>query len=877
MSLAQKIQMVHGASGPYVGNIPGIPALCIPIIWLEDGPNGVGEGLGGVTQMPAAVAAAATWDTAAEQQYGNVVGSEEFGKGTTIDLGPTVNIVRDPRFGRAFETMSEDPFLAGQLSAAEIQGVQGTGEMAQVKHLGVYNQETNRNSPSDNAIIDPRTQQEIYFPQFQAAVQQGAASSVMCSYSFVNGTDACENTGMLKNALKTQFAFPGFVTSDWGGTHSTVAAANAGLDMQMPDGGFFGTPLQNAVNNGQVSMATLNSMVSRILTELFTFGLMDNPQHAASTGATVTSTAHQTVARNIAEEGTVLLKNSGNALPFNTSTVKSIAVIGTDATSPQTAGGGSAAVSSSGTVTPLQGITSRAGSGISVQSQPGDNSGNIAAAVNLARNSSVAVVFASYFTSEGSDIGNINLSGNSDTLISQVAAANPNTIVVLNTGSAVTMPWLGSVAGVLENWYPGQQDGNAIAALLFGDVNPSGKLPVTFPKSLADVPASTPAQWPGTNGQVQYSEGVNVGYRWYQAKNIAPLFPFGFGMSYTSFAFSNLSVSALDAHGKATVTATVTNTGSRAGSDVAQLYVGDPATTGEPPQQLKGFTRVTLNPGASTTVSFPVTLHDLAFWNDSTSSWTTALGTYRIFVGDTSASPQLTGSLAVNSTNAGNTVTVTNPQGMSSPVGTAASLPVAATDSAGGQSLSWTASGLPAGLSINSGTGVISGTATAAGTSTVTVTATDGTGATGQTAFVWTATTGGGGGPAPHTGPVVAGVSAGLCVDVRAASSADNTPVQIFTCNGTVAQVWTVAAGNTLQAMGKCLDVTGGGTANATKVVLFGCNGTGAQVWQPQSNGSLLNPQSGRCLDDPGATTASGTQLQIWDCNGTNAQNWTLP
>jgi beta-glucosidase len=874
MSLAQKIQLVHGAGGPYVGNIPGIPALCIPTIWLEDGPVGVGEGLGGVTQMPAAVAAAATWDTAAEQQYGNVVGSEEFGKGTTIDLGPTVNIIRDPRWGRAFESMSEDPFLDGQLASAEIRGVQNTGELAQVKHLGVYNQETNRNTPSDNAIIDQRALQEIYLPQFQASVQQGAASSVMCSYSYVNGTNACENSVMIKNALDNQFAFPGFVTSDWGGTHSTVAAANAGLDMQMPDASFFGTPLQNAVNAGQVSTATLNSAVSRILTELFTFGLMDNPQHAASTGATVTTTAHQTTARNIAEEGSVLLKNTGT-LPLNPSTVKSIAVIGTEATSPQTAGGGSAGVSSSGTVTPLQGITSRAGAGISVQSQPGDNSGNIAAAVNLARNSSVAIVFASYFESEGSDIGNINLSGDSDTLISQVAAANPNTIVVLNTGSAVTMPWLSSVAGVFENWYPGQQDGNAIAALLFGDVNPSGKLPVTFPKSLADVPASTTAEWPGTNGTVQYAEGVNVGYRWYQAKNIAPLFPFGFGLSYTNFSYSNLSVSPLDAHGKATVTATVTNTGARAGSDVAQLYVGDPATTGEPPEQLKGFNRVTLNPGASTTVSFPVTLHDLAFWNDSTSSWTTATGNYGIFVGDTSASPQLTGSLTVNSTNAGNTVSVASPQGMSSPVGVSASLPITATDSAGGQTMSWTASGLPAGLSINSGTGVISGTASTAGTSTVTVMATDGTGATGTMSFVWTASTPSATAP-PGSGAIVAGVSASLCVDVRAASSADGTPVQIFTCNGTVAQSWTVSGG-TLQALGKCLDVTGAGTANGTKVQLFTCNGSGAQTWQPQSNGSLLNPVSGRCLDDPGATTTSGTQLQIWDCNGTNAQNWTLP
>jgi beta-glucosidase len=875
MSQAQKISLVHGAGGNYVGNTPAIPALCVPAVGLEDGPAGVGEGLTGVTQLPAPVAAAATWDPAAEQQYGAVVGSEESGKGASIDLGPTVNIVRDPRWGRAFESMTEDPYLAGQLGAAEIKGVQGTGELAQVKHLGVYNQETNRNTPSDNAILDARAEQEIYLPQFQASVQQGAASSVMCSYSTVNGTYACQNPGMLNNALDNQFGFPGFVTSDWGATHSTVASANSGLDQEMPGGDFFGSALQTALSNGQVSTATLNGMVGRILTEMFAFGLFDNTPHG-STGATVTSAAHQTTARQIAEQGTVLLRNTGGALPLTTASTKSIAVIGTDAsTAVLSAGGGSAAVKSSGTVTPLQGITSRAGSGVSVQYAPADSATAIQQAATLAKSSSVAVVFASMNESEGSDLGNIDLPGTQNQLISAVAAANPNTVVVLNTGSAVTMPWVNSVAGVLESWYPGQEDGNAIAAVLFGDVNPSGKLPVSFPKSLADVPASSAAQWPGTNGTVQYSEGVNVGYRWYQAKNIVPLFPFGFGLSYTTFGFSNLQVSGPDAHGKATATATVTNTGTKAGSDVAQLYVGDPAATGEPPAQLKGFTKVALQPGASTTVSFPITMHDLAYWNDSTSGWTTATGTYRIQVGDTSASPQLSGSLNVTSTSTGNTVTVTNPQGMSSPVGTAAALTVQAADSAGGQALTYTATGLPAGLTIAAGTGAISGTATAAGTSTVTVTATDGTGAAGSTTFVWTATNGTGTGGT--TGPIVAGVAAGLCVDVHSAATANGTAIQLYQCNGTNAQDWTVATGGALQSLGKCMDVTGAGTANGVKIQLYDCNGSGAQVWQPQSNGSLLNPASGRCLDDPSAATTNGTQLQIYDCNGSAGQRWTLP
>src|SRR5882757_3095060 len=725
MTQDQKIAMLHGNgnSSPYIGNLSAIPSLCIPAIGLQDGPGGPGDGVGGVTQLPAPVAGAATWDVALEKQYGTVAGNENAGKGVNVSLGPTLNIARDPRWGRGFETFSEDPFLTGQMASAEIQGLQSQGVMAQAKHAAAYNQETNRNSIADNVIVDTRVLEEIYLPGFQAAVKQGAAASVMCGYSVVNGIFDCENPFLLNTALYQQAGFGGFVASDFGALHSAAPAANAGMTMEMPGAAFFGSGLASAVAGGQVSQATLDTMVSRVLTQMFAFGMFDK-QPTGNTGTVVTTPAHVTTAKQIAEEGTVLLKNNG-VLPLSTATTKSIAIIGADGgAGVASVGGGSATVTSSGTVSPLTGIQNRAGTGATVQFNDGSN---VASAVSLAQSSNVAIVFGTYPQNEGTDNTTIDLPASQNQLISSVAAANPRTIVVLNTGSAVTMPWLSSVAGVFENWYPGQQDGNAIAALLFGDVNPSGKLPVTFPKSLADVPASTTAQWPGTNGTVQYAEGVNVGYRWYQAKNITPLFPFGFGLSYTNFAYSNLTVSPLDAHGKATVTATVTNTGSRAGSDVAQFYVGDPATTGEPPKQLKGFTRVTLNPGASTTVSFPVTLHDLAFWNDSTSSWTTATGTYGMFVGNTSASPQLSGTLAVNSTSAGNTVTVANPQGMSSPVGTAASMPITATDSAGGQTMSWTASGLPAGLSINSGSGVISGTATTAGTSTVTVTATDGT------------------------------------------------------------------------------------------------------------------------------------------------------
>ncbi|MBP0457211.1 fibronectin type III-like domain-contianing protein [Streptomyces bomunensis] len=343
----------------------------------------------------------------------------------------------------------------------------------------------------------------------------------------------------------------------------------------------------------------------------------------------------------------------------------------------------------------------------------------------------------------------------------------------------------------MEGWYAGQSEGAAIAVLLFGDVNPSGKLPVSFPKALTDLPASTAAQWPGQNDQVEYSEGLAMGYRWYQSKTVTPLFPFGYGLSYTTFGYSALSVTGPDQHGNATVTATVTNTGDRAGADVAQLYITDPAAASEPSRQLKGFQRVDLQPGASEQVSFTLPAHSLSYWNTAIDSWTMATGAYGIAVGDTSDRPQLTGSLNVTSTSTGNSIAISNPAGMSSTAGAGANLALHASDSSTGQSLRWTATGLPAGLAVDPGTGTISGTPTTAGTSTVTVAATDGTGATGSTSFVWTVTPAGGpGGPG---GPVVSGLSSTLCMDVQAASTADGTPVQTWTCNGTPAQQWSPA------------------------------------------------------------------------------------
>jgi beta-glucosidase len=794
MTLDDKIAMVDGVgfstgTAGYVGHIAANPRLCIPGLNLEDGPQGVADNVPGVTQLPAPVALAAAFDPALAREYGSVVGGEERGKGADVNLGPTVNIVRDPRWGRAFEAYGEDPYLSGQTAVGYIDGVQAQGVLSQVKHLAVYNQETNRNTPADDAIISQRTMREIYLPQFAAAVTQARAASVMCSYSTINGEYACQNSEILTRILKQQWRFPGFVTSDWGATHSTVASANAGLDMQMPGGQGFGTdyygaPLKQAVQAGQVPMATLDTMVSRILTEMFRFNLFANPP-AGSLTNTVTTSAHARTGQRVAETGTVLLKNDQNVLPLRPR--RSVALIGADAGRyALTSGGGSAGVIAPYVVTPQQGITQRGHqSGVAVTYSQGDVPvsgaldpvpasafpGNLTAtyynnttqtgtpaatgtvpdinlswngkspapgvnaagwsarftgpitlpaagtydlslaftgqasvtidgkqvipsqsqfggvaraavdlpagttslevdyadtipigtdaltlgwappqtpsllqqAVQAAKRADVAVVFASDFETEGADLATIDLPPSENQLISAVAAANPDTVVVLNTGDAVTMPWIQSVKGVIEAWYPGQDDGNEIAAVLFGDVNPSGKLPVTFPRSLAQVPASTPAQWPGVDGTVQYSEGLLVGYRWYTTRHIAPLFPFGSGLSYTTFAFSHLTVR--PGRGQTvTVTAGITNTGSRTGADVAQLYVGDPAATGEPAEQLKGFQRVTLAPGQTRQVSFTLDRGAFAWWNGQ---WTVTPGRYALMVGDSSAHLPLTESVEV--------------------------------------------------------------------------------------------------------------------------------------------------------------------------------------------------------------------------------------
>jgi beta-glucosidase len=592
---------------------------------------------------------------------------------------------------------------------------------------------------------------------------------MMCSYAVVNGNASCQNADMQLDGVDNQANYGGFITSDWGADYNNVASVEGGMDIGMPFPGSIASELSAAISAGTLSQSTVNEAVSRILTQMFAFGMFDNAQ-AGSLSATVTTTAHQQTALQLGEEGTVLLKNNG-ILPLNPSGNESIAVIGTNAgAGVEIAGGGSGTVTSSGTVWPLTGIQDAAGPNVKVTYTAGDDNGttDIPQAVAAAQAATDAIIDVSLPEGEETDLTSLDLSSADETMIADVAAANPNTVVVINSGGPVVMPWLNSVAGVFENWYGGQETGAAMAALIFGTADPSGKLPVTFPASLSQVPAQTTAQWPGTASGVDFSEGVDIGYRWYQSQNITPLFPFGYGLSYTKFSFSNLNVGGFKANGTATVTATVTNTGSVAGADVAQLYVGDPAASQDPPEQLRGFQRVSLNPGQSATVSFPLTIHDLAAWSSTDNAWEAQAGTYSISVGDSSANRPLTGStslaneltgqIAAGAAAAGvspantavsanvspnsdvpgaETVGVVNPYGYSSPKGTGVSFTMQADDSNPSQTLTFTATGLPPGTSIASN-GTISGAGTTLGTYTVTVTATDTEGVSGTATFVWT-------------------------------------------------------------------------------------------------------------------------------------------
>jgi beta-glucosidase len=738
MTLNDKLGMVDlAAAGGYENRDEGVPRLCIPALTLQDGPNGIAHGARGVTQLPASLGIAASFDTSLAYRYGQVEGQEARGKGIDVVQGPELNLDRVPQSGRAFEAYGEDPYLTAALGVADIEGIQSEGVMADAKHYTAYNQETARFLV--NELVSPRALAEVYQVPFEAAVEQGQVASIMCAYGTLDSVNDCSSP-YLYQALSS-WDFTGFVRSDLNAVQAPVRAFAAGLSMIKPDAG---SVLRAAVLQHQLTMSSLDDAVRRVLTEMFAFGMIEHPR-TGRVRARVTTRAHALFARQAAESSIVLLKDYRGALPLDAKRLRSVAVIGADAgRATMSAGHGSAQVRAPYVVTPLAALKVALGRRVKVvychgggaalqlppvpegtlfgpsepsnglgsldasgagpegdadfhelrvsavtplvatasAEEPGRNwstwkttivpqrsglyalsltqfgdtwlrlagrlvmaspglhapapwsatvhlragrryalrltwyaatpnvqpvlgmayeSGAIAAAVKAARSAGAAVVFANDFNSEAVDRPSLSLPGDQNALITAVAAANPRTIVVLNTGGPVLMPWLSKVAAVVEAWYPGQEGGNAVAAVLTGEVDPSGHLPVTFPASADQSPVHTSRQWPGHAAAVSYSEGLYIGYRYYVAHDLRPLFPFGFGLSYTTFSLDRASVTASRTGYAVEVRAR--NDGRCRGATVVQAYVSYPPGYGEPARQLRAFARVTLAPGQSKTVT----------------------------------------------------------------------------------------------------------------------------------------------------------------------------------------------------------------------------------------------------------------------------------
>ncbi|MGO8670756.1 MAG: glycoside hydrolase family 3 C-terminal domain-containing protein, partial [Capsulimonadaceae bacterium] len=668
MTEAQEISQISGTnvSGEYYETVLGISSLDIPTFNVLDGPLGPGASApghwGSAVAPPAPICLTATWDPTAAYTYGTTVGFQDKYFGNGLVHGPMTNINRVPESGRTYESLGEDPYLASQIIVQDALGIKSEGIMAQAKHMAGNNQEDNRNSVDD--IIDERTLHEIYLPHFQAAVQQGDVGAIMCAYNGVNGYPSCGSPTLL-SILKHDWGFTGFVESDYPATAQTSAVA--GEDLEQPDANYFSTTtLEADVTAGLLPKSAIDDKVIRRFAEMMTYGSYASPpanQCAVPSACAIDSTDATTIENDvlpIAEEGTVLLKNTG-ILPFNLSKTTSVALIGPGATAAYSEGGGSSEVTEVAIEMPQAGMQSYVGSGVTVTTNDG---GNLASAESLAASSSVVVVMVACPESEGSDLSTLDLptiteadgTVNQDTLITSIAAENPNTVVVLNNGSPVTMPWLSSVPAIVEAWYPGTMEGYALPPVLFGTYNPSGHLPLTFMVNETDEPANTTAQYPGVNNVAEYSEGVFIGYRHYDENNLAVNFPFGFGLSYTTFGFSNLSITptstafANNPNQTVTVSFTLKNTGSVTGADVAQVYVGMPnpsSTVIQPPKQLKGFQRESLTSGQSTPVTITLNQTSFSYWDVNSHAWQVVPGTYTISVGDSSRNIDLTGTVTI--------------------------------------------------------------------------------------------------------------------------------------------------------------------------------------------------------------------------------------
>jgi beta-glucosidase len=668
LTLDEKIDLVHGEGMPgwpgkafpkaYLGNggagfVFGVERLGIPMIQMSDAAYGLRSSADNgrySTALPSPVASAASWDPQAACEYGALIGRELRAQGYNMTLGGGTNITREPRNGRTFEYLGEDPILAGTLVGNRIKCEQAQHVIGDIKHYAVNDQESGRNEV--NAVIGKRALQETDLLAFHIGIEIGNPAAVMCSYNAINGDYACENKYLLTEVLKKAWKFKGFVVSDWGGTHSTVKASAAGLDNEEPEDIYYGEPLKKAVQEGKVPVAELDDHVRRVLRSEFLSGIVDFPRKRS----VVDVEGGLETSRQIAEQSIVLLKNEKGILPLDRAKVHSIAIIGTHADEGMISGGGSAQVDPPGSTapawkahvwfptSPLKAIAAKA-PGVSVKFASGADP---AATAALAKQSDIAIVFVHQWTSEDFDLPNLSLPDKQDAMIDQVASANPRTIVVIESGTAVTMPWIDKVSGVLEAWYAGSKGADAVANILFGDVNPSAKLPMTFPCSEADLPHPQEViPSPSMLGkaavmatgeakptfEVHYDEGLKVGYKWYDAEKKPVLFPFGFGLSFTSYSYSELKVKA----GKeTTVTFTVKNTGSRAGAEVAQIYAALPADAGEPPKRLVGWNKVKLQAGESKEVTISIEPAYLSIFDEASDSWKMVPGAYSFMAGGSS-------------------------------------------------------------------------------------------------------------------------------------------------------------------------------------------------------------------------------------------------
>ena len=684
MTLDEKIQLVHGTgwgvltpgspiperSNFGAGYVPGIERLGIPDINLADSAVGVRMAAYQsryATLLPSTLGAASSWDPKAAFLYGSVIGRELRAQGFNMSIGGGVDLMREPRNGRNFEYAGEDPLLAGTMTGYLIKGVQSQHVMGDIKHYAFNDQETGRMVYS--AEIDKRAARESDLLAFQIGIDIGHPAGVMCAYNRVNGVYSCENPWLLTDVLKDDFGFKGWVLSDWSGTHSTVEAALAGLDMEMPgDDGYFGKALKQAVLDGKVPESRLDDMVHRILRSMFAVGVIDHP---VMPRRVVNPFRGRRDARRIAEKSIVLLKNEKQLLPLDASSIQSIALIGSHADVGVLSGGGSAQVDAPGgnaadphaggagwgeTVyfpsSPLRSIRKHAPEATVTF----DAGTDIAAAVASAKKAQVAIVFVNQPMYESKDRSTLSLPGKQNALVSAVAKANPHTLVVLETGGPVTMPWANRVEGIIEAWYPGIGGAQALANLLFGKVNFSAKLPATFPRDESQLPHPqvTGIDLPMVEGkdgskmrppfEVDYNKaGARVGYKWFESKGLEPLFPFGFGLSYTSYAYSDLSV---DADG-GSATLTVKNTGQRAGTEIAEVYAVLPKASGEDYKRLVGFQRVTLDPGQSKTVTIALNKLCLSIYDAKKDAMVHIPGIYTVYAGPSSAKTPLKATFAI--------------------------------------------------------------------------------------------------------------------------------------------------------------------------------------------------------------------------------------